>query len=168
MPDDKVEIKIFSQDYIRKDFSCGNSRLDNYIKDRASKDIKYNVAATNVLTQGNTIIGYYTLSSYSIKSVIIPEPIRVKLPKYNVIPATLLGRLAVDEKYQGQGYGEFLLIHAMEKSLIASNEVASMALCVDAINDKAKKFYKQYDFVEFKDAETKLFISMEKIAEIFN
>ena len=158
---DKIHVQLFDKNHVRKDFSCGNSRLDNYIKDRAIKDSKYNISITNVLIQDNIIIGYYTLSSYSIKPSIIPESIISKLPKYNVIPATLLGRLAVDQKYHGKGYGEHLLMHAMEKSLIASSEIASMALCVDAIDDTAKKFYQKYDFIQFKDSETKMSIPMQ-------
>ncbi len=79
----------------------------------------------------------------------------------------VLGRLAVDNLYKGQGLGELLLIEALKRSYYTSiNSVASMAVIVDPIDDDAVKFYNKYGFILLPDS-GKMFISMETISELF-
>ena len=77
------------------------------------------VAVTFVLRDMNSegIAGFYSLSSTAVPLDNFPPEIAAKLPKYPLVPATLLARLAIDSVYRGQGLGEFLLLHALEKSL---------------------------------------------------
>jgi predicted GNAT family N-acyltransferase len=42
-----------------------------------------------------------------------PEELTRKLPRFP-LPVTLLGRMAVSQSSRGQGFGEFLLMHALE------------------------------------------------------
>ena len=70
--------------------------------------------------EGNTVLGYYTLSAISVDIGEWPETVARKLPRYPVVPATLLGRLAIDRRLQGQGAGEYLLMDALHRSLQAS------------------------------------------------
>ena len=53
-----------------------------------------------------------------------------RLPRYPKLPATLLARLAVDVGHKGRGLGEFLLMHALSRSLTQTQEVASLAVVV--------------------------------------
>jgi len=48
------------------------------------------------------------------------------------VHATLVGRLAIDEKYQGQGVGGLLLRDALLFSAQKSTEIGSVAVIVDA------------------------------------
>jgi hypothetical protein len=70
------------------------------------------------MANGSSVLGYYTLSAHSIERDALPETVvkRLKLPKYLHIPANLMGRLAVDLKYQGQRLGEILLMDGLERS----------------------------------------------------
>ncbi|GAA6624148.1 hypothetical protein [Scytonema sp. NUACC26] len=79
-------------------FSCGNDTLDDYIRKRASQDQKKKVAAVFVLINApNTdIIAYYTLSAYTLDIKAVDETLAKGLPRYPLLPSTLLGRLAVD------------------------------------------------------------------------
>ena len=87
----------------RDDFSCGAEPLDRYLKTQASQDKKRRFAAPYVaVTDDNIVIAYYALSSFRIDQPELPEDERKKLPKYPDVPATLLGRLAVDQNYRGQ------------------------------------------------------------------
>ena len=89
-----------------------------------------------------TIAGYYTLSSTSVQLAELPEQTLRKLPKYPRVPATLMGRLAVDRRLQGKGYGRFLgVADALYRS--ARSEIASFALIVDAKDDSARRFGKR-------------------------
>jgi ribosomal protein S18 acetylase RimI-like enzyme len=84
------------------------------------------------------------------------------------VPATLLGRLAIDSRYQGRGYGELMVIDALRRALQATTEVASYAVVVDAINENARSFYEQYEFCAFPDRKLRLFLPMKTIANLFS
>lgn len=148
-------------------FSCGDSLLDNYLHKQAKQDVKKHLSACFILSENESIIGYYTLSSASIIRESILENFRKKLPQsYSNIPATLLGRLAVDKKYKGKGYGELLLIDALKRSYDASISIGSIAVIVDPIDEDAKAFYMKYGFISLPDSK-KMFIAMQTISELF-
>ena len=101
----------------RLSFSCGVSDLDYYLHVQAGQDAKRKVAAPFVLVDphGN-VAGYYTLSAYAIRLIELPPDVARKLPKYPLIPTTLLGRLAVSQAHQGQQLGRLLLMDALFRS----------------------------------------------------
>jgi len=102
----------------KSEFSCGNILLDNYLQKQAKQDIKRRLSACFIYNEDDgTIKGYYTLSNAGIERAFIPEDISKKLPRaYHSLPVTLLGRLAIDEGYKGQGLGKLLLIDALKRS----------------------------------------------------
>ena len=75
----------------------------------------------------------------------------------------MIARLVVDNRYKGKGFGEWLLIDALRKLLTASETVAFPVVIVDA-KDGAGCFYEKYGFTAFKDADNKLFITIEDIS----
>jgi ribosomal protein S18 acetylase RimI-like enzyme len=154
----------------RAAFSCEHKALADYIKQQASQDVKKNVAAVFVLTpDGKTIAGYYTLSQYGVDAGELPQQVfeQLKIPKYPRLPATLIGRLARDSKFKGQGIGEVLLMDALHKALDAARTIASVAVAVDAKDDAAVRFYKKYGFIEMPDHPHKLFILMATVRALF-
>jgi GNAT superfamily N-acetyltransferase len=88
-----------------------------------------------------------------------------KLPRYPLVPATLLGRLAVDRRQQGRGYGRFLLADALHRA--ALSEIASFAVIVDAKDDSARRFYERESFLPLLDQPMKLFRPMADIKQLF-
>ena len=125
----------------RNSFSCGTEPLDRYLKIQASQDKKRRIAAPFVaVTDTNIVVAYYSLSSFRIDLPELLEDERKKLPRYPDVPATLLGRLAVDQKYRGQGIGEHMLLHALKRSSDLSYEIASYAVVVDAKDEAAVAF----------------------------
>lgn len=151
----------------RAAFSCGVESLDVYLKQQASQDARKYMAAPFVLIEqsSSTVIGYYTLSSTSIIFSELPTEITKKLPKYPNVPATLLGRLAVDNKYRGKGLGEMLLMDALYRSF--QSEIATVAVVVDAKDNQARLFYQHFDFIQFPNFPYRLFLLMETIAKLF-
>ena len=163
-------IESLRNDHDRSDFSCGNTSLDRYLKEQAGQDLRRACATSFVLEpkRGDTsILGYYTLSSYGIDVGELPADVAKKRPRYPLIPATLLGRLAVDRRYQGQGIGEFLLMDALHRALAQSAEIAAAAVVVEAIDTAAAKFYKHFGFVAFPATNGRLFLPMKAIAGFF-
>ena len=154
----------------RGDFSCANASLDRYLKEQAGQDLRRNCAMPFVLLSDRPdtrILGYYTLSSYGIDVGDLPVEVVKKLPRYPLIPATLLGRLAVDRSFQAQGIGEFLLMDALRLALIQSAEIAAAAVVVDAIDAGAIKFYRHFGFVAFPAIADRLFLPMKAVASLF-
>jgi len=172
LPDDDSTVSLIieplAKHHQRAGFSCGNTLLDRYLKTQASQDAKRSVAAPfAAVTLDHTVVGYYTLSAFSIELAALPDAQAKKLPKYPTVPATLLGRLAVDQRHRGQGMGEFLLLDALFRSYRATTEIAAYAVVVDAKNDLAAAFYLRYDFVAFPDSPNRLFLPMNIIAKLF-
>lgn len=125
------------------------------------------MAAPFVLVlEDGTIAGYYTLSSTSVRLSELPEQAVRKLPRYPLVPATLLGRLAVDRRQQGKGYGRFLLADALYRA--ARSEIASFAVIVDAKDENARRFYERESFLPFPDQPMKLFRPMADIRRLFD
>ena len=162
-------IEILSKHHDSKLFCSRVDALDKYLQQRAGQEIRKYVATTFVLTarDNSKVIGYYTLSSLAVDAGELPVNIAKKLPKYNLLPATLLGRLAVDKKYHGKKLGELLIVDALRRSINSSKEVASMAIIVDAKDDSAANFYKHYGFTQFSGYKNKLFMPMATIAKLF-
>jgi len=144
--------------------------LDRYLKEQASQDVKKRVAVPYVLlSEDNRIVGYYTLSSDNIQAGDLPDKWikKLKLPRYPVIGATLVGRLARDLAFRGQGIGELLLVDALKRSLAMSKQIASAAVVVDAKDDKAHAFYEEFGFISFPETVKRLFLPMQTIEELF-
>ncbi|OGQ78415.1 MAG: GNAT family N-acetyltransferase [Deltaproteobacteria bacterium RIFCSPLOWO2_12_FULL_60_19] len=161
-------VEPLARHHDRAAFSCGNDSLDHYLKEQAGQDMRRRVAAPFVLvsTHPNIILGYYTLSSFGIDLGDLPLDVAKKLPAYPVVPVTLLGRLAVDQRYREQALGEFLLLNALHRAYAQSSQIAAAAV-VDAIDDPARRFYQHFDFLPFPDKPNRLFLPMKTIADLF-
>jgi GNAT superfamily N-acetyltransferase len=113
------------------------------------------------------LCGYYTLSAFSIELAALPSDIAKQLPRYPVVPATLLGRLAVDSRFHGLKLGAFLLMDALQRAYQQADHIASAAVVVDAIDDEARRFYLHFDFLTFPEHQDRLFLPMRTIVELF-
>jgi predicted GNAT family N-acyltransferase len=166
------DIEPFSEKHksLRAAFSCGVEPLDRYLKQQASQDAKRRAAVPYVLvSEDDRIAGYYTLSADNIRVDDLPQELvkQLNLPRYPVIGATLIGRLARDLSFRGQRIGEILLVDALKVSLAMSRKIASAAVLVDAKDDHADQFYATFGFVRFPDAVKRLFLPMQTIEKLF-
>lgn len=153
-------------------FSCGIASLDNYIQKQASQDMKRKLSVVFVMIddqQPKNIKGYYTLSNDNIDYNVVPDDIKKKMPPhYTNLPVTLLGRLAVNKKHQGQGIGEKLLLDALKRSFdVAETNIGSIAVVVDPIDNNAQLFYEQYGFILLPDC-NRMFLPMLTIKTIWS
>lgn len=162
------EINKLNNNHDRQNFSCGSATLDKYLKTQASQDIKKNVGVTYILTPTGSlnVIGYYTLSTISIDVSKLPDETVKKLPKYPLLPGILLGRLAVDSNHQNKKIGTYLLIDALKRSLLISDQIGINVVIVDAKDDKAAKFYRHFGFIAFPSNNLKLFLPINTIKSL--
>nr|WP_255618189.1 GNAT family N-acetyltransferase [Aurantimonas sp. VKM B-3413] len=97
-----------------------------------------------VLADGRTIIGYYSISAHSVRRDNLPAD--VQAGPYEDIPFLLLGRLAVDRRFQGQGYGDALIVHAFHTTRTAAAQIGILGMIVEAKDEKAAAFYEGFGF----------------------
>ena len=154
-----IKIEPLSEHHERSAFSCGEPELDDYFRQRAGQDERRNVARVFVATEDDLgIVGFYTLSTCAIHPGPLPKEIARKLPRYDTIPAALIGRLARDLRARGRGVGELLLADAIKRVLGVDRSVAVWAILVDAKNEGASDFYKRFGFVPFPSRPGRLFL----------
>lgn len=130
----------------RSTFSCGQAALDRYFQTQATQDIRRRLSNCFVAveTASGRVAAYNTMASTSIPITELPSELANKLPRYPVLPAVLIGRLAVDRAFQGRKLGAALPSDALQRTLDAAP--AAYALLVDAKDDSAAAFYCRYGF----------------------
>jgi predicted GNAT family N-acyltransferase len=111
------------------------------------------------------ICGYYMLSAAGVALTDLSPDLAKKLPRYRNLPATLMGRLAVDRRYRGQRVGELLLLDAFSRTL--RSEIASYAFLVDAKDAAAQAFYERYRFRKLTSTGRRLFLPLAEIVALF-
>ena len=168
MADTQYVVEPLGRHHDRAGFSCGSEALDRYLREQAGQDVRNYLAAVFVLVDlmARTIAGYYTLSATAVEARELPAALTRRLPRYPLLPAVLLGRLAVDTRYRGRGLGALLLTDALKRSLGLREQVGAMAVVVDAKDDAARAFYERFGFQRFRDEEFRLYAPMGTIARL--
>ncbi len=170
-PQTGYTIEALAPHHDRAGFSCGVPALDIYLQRQARQDMDRKLAAVFVLTSIDdaavkTIAGFYTLSAHSLLAADLPEDTARKLPRFP-LPVTLLGRMGVSRSLQGQGWGEYLLVHALNRACIVSHQVACWAVVVDA-KAGARDFYLKHNFIPLPSQPDRLFLPMATIKKLFD
>jgi ribosomal protein S18 acetylase RimI-like enzyme len=148
----------------RSFFSCGNSPLDDFLRQLVSQYEKRRLGRTYVALRPpeKRVVGYYTLASGRVLFASLPPAHGKKLPRHPV-PVVLLARLAVAIEAQGRGLGQFLLVDALHRCHELSERLGVHAVEVEAIDDDAKRFYEKYGFVALADDGHHLYLPIETI-----
>jgi GNAT superfamily N-acetyltransferase len=139
----------------RAAFTCGVHSLDAYLQIQATQDIRRKANAVFVLVDAaspSRILGYFTLCACGLAPGLVPEEARKHLPRYPVVSATLIGRLAIARSAQGQGLGGVLLICALRKALESAEVVGSSMVVVDALDERAAAFYLAHGFIRLPES----------------
>jgi GNAT superfamily N-acetyltransferase len=113
----------------------------------------------------DVVLGYYTLCATSLTPGEVPVAARKHVPRYPLVSATLVGRLAVSETRQGERLGAMLLADAVRRAYDTASTVGSSMLVVDAINERAAAFYEGHGFVRLPDS-LRLVLPMHVIERI--
>ena len=165
-PQGSLRVEALGPQHVRGAFASGVEPPDRYLRTQAGQDARKNIAAPFVLVLPDGAIGgYYTLSATAVKLTELPPDVARRLPRYPLVPATLLGRLAVDRNHQGRLYGRFLLADALFRAV--RSQIASFAVVVDAKDDAARRFYQRESFLPLPDQPLRLFRPMADIAKLY-
>ncbi len=142
----------------RTTFTCGVPELDRWFQTRAGQDERRNVARVFVALDDDGIVGFYSLSMLALALDDLPGDLARRLPRYDAIPAALIGRLARHERTRGKGIGELLLSDAITRVLGAAESVAAFSIIVDAKDERSVAFYRTFGFVPFPSKPKRLFL----------
>lgn len=160
----QIRFEILGATHDRSAFTCGNLVLDQWFRTRASQDQKRHVAKVFVALHGDRVVGFYSLSRFTLTLDSLPAPLAKKLPKDDAIPAAIIGRLARAESEKGKGRGGLLVGDAIKRVLAASESVAAYAIVVDAKDDDAKHFYEGFGFIPLASRPRRLFLLTQSAA----
>ena len=150
----------------RAAFSCGVAALDDWFRQRAGQDDRRNVARVFVALDDQLgIVGFYSLNSFTLTIADLPPNHAKRLPRYDMIPAALIGRLARDQRVRGEGIGELLLADAVRRILDAARSLAVFAIVVDAMDERAAAFYRRFGFSPFPSRPLRLFMPASDAAD---
>lgn len=139
----------------RTSFSCGVDSLDRYLREQAGQDVRRRANAVFVLAEAaspDRILGYYTLCATALPPGDVPEAARKHIPRYPLVSATLIGRLAVAQDRQGQRLGAILLADALRRALVSAETVGSSMILVDALDEGAAGYYAAHGFVRLPES----------------
>jgi ribosomal protein S18 acetylase RimI-like enzyme len=165
-PDLRVEALAAHHD--RDAFSCGVDSLDRYLRSQAGQDVRRRANGVFILVAANaveTVLGYYTLCATSLPQGDVPVAARKHVPRYPLVSATLIGRLAVSRTQQGEGLGSLLLADAVQRAYASAETVGSSMLVVDALNERAAAFYQSFGFQPLPES-LRLVLPMRSIEEL--
>lgn len=134
----------------RSRFDCGSPELDRYLRERAMQDMRRRVTSCFVaVDQDEEVAGFFTLAATSLPVDQLSAERAKRLPRYPVVPAVLLGRLAVALAHQGRQLGGALVADAILRA--SRSEVMAYAMIVDAKDDSAARFYAHLGFERLGD-----------------
>lgn len=154
-PSEDLRIVLLDEAHDRGSFSCGVESLDRYLKTQAGQDVRRKANAVFVLSdpgEPTRILGYYTLCAMAISQGQVPEAARKHIPRYPLVSATLIGRLAISKDRQGQRLGAVLLADALQRAFETASTVGSSMVVVDALDESAAGFYAAHGFVRLPDS----------------
>jgi len=131
-------------------FNCGEETLDSWLREQAWASRR--TASTYVIADPeNRVAGYYCLSSGALMRRSMPGSARSRRGLPDPIPVILLGRLAIDQRYQGHGLGADLLQDAVIRAIDAAHQIAAYGLLVHALNESSLAFYQRWGFTPCRD-----------------
>ena len=148
----------------RTAFVCGETSLDRYLREQAAQHHRDGIATTHVAltdSASSRILGYYTLSAAQALLDDLQDADRRRLPRYP-IPAARLARLAIAHEEQRKGLGGALLAHAVQRCLQLRAELGVRLLIVDALNERAARFYEAFGFRQTTSAAATWYLSLGK------
>ena len=145
------------------DFSCGKPTLDHWLKARALSNQERGFTAVVVVHDAGRVVGYYGLAPTGAVASILPRTIRTGQPP-DPVPCLLLGQLATDTAWAGQGIGTGLMKHALERCVQAARLIGGRALMVNAVDEDAAQFWRRRGFIRSKDDSLVLLRSIADIA----
>ena len=146
-------------------FDCGEPALNDWLRHRALKN-ESRFSRTYVVCASNRVVGYFCISAGSVERGAAPGKVRRNAP--DLIPVSIIGRLAISLDHAGKGLGADLLADALRRIAVASQSIGIGAVLVQAKDEAAKRFYLRCaEFIEYPEDSRTLFLPIETVVASF-
>lgn len=163
-----LKIEPIHRSHNRRSFDCGSADLNQYLQNTARQQSEKGISRTFVVVDSNRpfeILGFYTLAACEILVEKLPPRFAKKYPLRAF--AAKLGRLAVASHMQGQGLGTYLMLNAMDRVLQIAEHLGVIGFFVDAKDNVAAAYYRQFGFIPLPDNPLELFLPIATIRTAF-
>ncbi len=145
-------------------FDCGVPVLNDWLRERSLKN-ESRFSRSYVVCDGARVAGYYCLSAGAVQREAAPGKLRRNAP--DAVPVSILGRLAVDREYGGQGLGASLLADALRRIAGAAKSIGIAAVLVQAKDEAARAFYlAQAEWLEFPAGSRTLWLPVGTMSSV--
>lgn len=141
-------------------FTCGKPALDHWLQRRALSSKGF--TAVTVVHEAQRVVGFYGLAPTAVVADVLPRPVRGGQPP-DPVPCLLLGQLATDVEWAGQGIGAGLLKHALRRCVDASRQIGEYVV-VHAVDTEASEFWQRCGFIPSRDDPLVLFQAIARIS----
>lgn len=142
-------------------FDCGDPALNDWLKLRALKN-ESRFSRTYVVCDDDRVVGYFCISAGAVEREAAPGRVRRNAP--DMVPVSVIGRLAVDVGYAGRGLGADLLSDALRRIALASQSIGIGAVLVQAKDEQARAFYLACaEFIEYPAESRTLFLPIDTV-----
>ena len=161
-----MQVQALAGDHDRQGFDCGRQELNDWLRQVARQHQDKGLSKTFVAIRDEAptrICGYFALTLAELENRHLPESWRKKLPQR--IPGVRLGRLAVDSQFQGKKLGELLLVDALTRAQRIYAEAGGIGLFVDAKDEQAAAYYRNFGFEASPGNPLLLFLSAAVIGK---
>lgn len=146
-------------------FDCGEPALNDWLRHRALKN-ESRFSRTYVVCEDKRVVAYFCISAGSVERAAAPGKVRRNAP--DIIPVSVIGRLAVSRDHAGRGLGADILADALRRIAVASQSIGMGAVVVQAKDEAAKRFYVRCaEFIEYPDDSRTLFLPIETVVAAF-
>lgn len=146
-------------------FDCGEPALNDWLRQRAPKN-ESRFSRTYVVCDDNRVVAYFCIAAGSVERQAAPARVRRNAP--DVIPVSVIGRLAVSQAYAGRGLGADILADALRRIAVASQSIGIAAVLVQAKDEDAKRFYLACaEFIEYPEDSRTLFLPIDTVVAAF-
>ncbi len=152
-------------DHDLAEFTCGEPSLDDWLRRRALRNESSGASRTYVVCVGQRVVGYYALAVGAVAHAGAPGSVRRNMP--DPVPVMVIGRLAVDDNFQGLRIGPGLLRDAVLRTLQAAEIAGIRAILVHAISERARRFYVDGGFIASPVDAMTLMITLAEAAKAF-
>jgi GNAT superfamily N-acetyltransferase len=155
-------IELLDDTHRLEAFDCGKPALNAWLTGFARTNQARGFTRVLVVHDDGAVIGYYGIAPSVIQPNSAPRAIRTGRPP-DPIPCLLIGQLAVDQHYAGQGIGSGLVKDALRRCIAGAEIVGGRAAVVRAIDAEAERYWLGWGFIGSRDNPSILMRSIQDL-----
>jgi GNAT superfamily N-acetyltransferase len=146
----------------RKEFTCREAKVDDWLQTKALQNQEKRLAATKVLLEADRIAGFYTVAIGEVDFDAAPEEVQKRLPRRR-LPIALLAWMGVHADLRGQRLGARIFAIALRDCFEAGKSLPFVAVVIDCISEASLTFFKKWDCTAVENSPNRLFLSAKRL-----